>query len=382
MFPLQVEGRLQNPYLIGFVIGFAALGSLLTDAALPTFFKKFHWKRLMQIGALTSILFPLLTFLGLFYENTLLLFIASFISGIYYEFISYALNQFIKQVNTIEEIEKDWSVISILNSFLDFSAVIVGNFFLILSLVFSVLFVIPLQLCAVIFLFVVYTKIKDKPIDMHITNAVATPGAFFSEFGVFIRLLLEQKTSVLLFSAVWIFDALIWTYGGIWSAEKFGLGLAWIVVATYQIFAVFGSAILARFPILKYQQLYSASTLVIANIFFLGLFYTTNYILFFIFLIVGTIFHSINFPLTDTILTTIAKENDKEGDDLIGLKRLVYSIAYIFSPIIGGAIGEYAGFSFMFGVFNISFIVVFGLLTVLFSRAYIKEKFALHFTKN
>mgnify|MGYP001259526208 CR=1 FL=1 len=372
MFPLQVDGRLQNPYLIGFVIAFAALGSLLTDAALPTFFKRFHWKRLMQIGALTSVLFPTLTFVGLQYENIFFLFIASFISGIYYEFISYALNQFIRNVETVKEIEKDWSVVSILSSFLDFSAVLMGNLFLILSLVFSVLFVIPLQLTAILFLFLVYTKVKDQPL-VGITKT-ANSAAFFSEFFVFVRLLFQQKTAVLLFSAVWIFDALIWTYGGIWSAEKFGLQFAWVIVAIYQIFAVVGSAIMARYPIIKNQQIYSAVTLTIANMLFLGLFYATNYYLFFLLLILGTVFHSINFPLTDTILTTLAKKNNNDGDDLIGLKRLVYSIAYIFSPIIGGFIGEYSGFSFLFGIFNITFIVIFSLLTIYFTRDFIKQK--------
>lgn len=375
MFPLQAEGRLQNPYLIGFVIAFAALGSLLTDAALPTYFKRFHWKRLIQVGALISMLFPALTFIGLQYENTPMLFIASFISGIYYEFIAYALNQFIRRVETVEEIEKDWSIVSILNSFLDFSAVLIGNFFLLLSLVYSVLFVIPLQFFAVVFLFLVYRKVRNLP-QASINNS-ANSTAFISEFSVFVRLLFQQKTAVLLFSAVWVFDALIWTYGGIWSAEKFGLQFAWVIVATYQIFALVGEALLARFPIIKNQHIYSPITLTIANVLLLGLFYVTNYYLFFLLLILGTIFHSLNFPLTDTILTTIAKNNNKESDDLIGLKRLVYSIAYILSPIIGGVIGEYVGFSFLFGIFNISFIVIFGLLTIYFTRDFIKQKIRL-----
>jgi MFS family permease len=175
---------------------------------------------------------------------------------------------------------------------------------------------------------------------------------FLNEFVVFFRILKNNFTEVLILLVILSFDALIWTYGALWSIERFGQESNWIVTTIYQACMIFGSIFLLKFNFRRVEKGFVTLSIFVAmlvlNLIFV--FNTAANADFLVLLVAGSLIFSFGFPLIYSIFTTIAQNNKKEAEEIIGLRRIVYGLSYIIAPIVGGFILHNHTYNYMFGV--------------------------------
>lgn len=379
MLPIHADTAIDNKWLLGIILSLTSVGSIIADFVIPTLFKKQNPWQSLRTGILIGITFPITMFLAISQQSVFLFAIATLISGMYFEFLSFGLNEFMAKFKKPKENEKNWGIVSIVESIIDTSATFVGSGLVLLSLLFSPLFLIPLQIIALLsILSLQRNELKfTKGIVQKNKDNKSIKNKLGNELKVFVKILKNNFIEVLILLIILSFDALIWTYGALWSIEKFGQDSNFIITTIYQVCMIFGSIFLLRFNFQKIEKGFvtfaiSVAMLILSSIF---IFFNNQNTLFLVVLIAGSLVFSFGFPLIASMFTSIAQSNKKNAEEIIGLKRLMYGLSYIIAPIIGGFILNNHSYNHMFGVMWGGFLVISLIaLTIYLYQVIIKSK--------
>jgi MFS family permease len=364
IFPILVENNVNSNLFLGIIMALSSISGIICDFTFPQILKGRTWKFQLTVAIILAVFFPIFTHLGAAFAIIVFFIMASLIWGTYYEFMSFAQQNFIVDEEKTSEYSKDWGIIYfiyevtfiigpilgslLLNELLTTSNAIL-NFFQILSLI----------LCVLILLKVpgFHTR-KNKLLP--IENKTVTHFNMLRELKYWRTLGKKIWPIIICGITITSVSATYWTIGGLFGQQVAGeSGLGWLIIILFSAPMLIGSLILARISIRQRKKRLSNISLMVGGILMSGIYFVqNNNILLFIIIALSSFTLSFAGPLNDAVYSDLLDRMGKSRLHLVGLSKANASLAYIIAPMLSGYLADSLGYHATFAIVGVCAAVI------------------------
>lgn len=352
-FPLVVEANVNSNTVLGIIMGLSSLVGLICDLVFPQLFKKRSWKFLFMAGVLLSILFPIITNLGVWFSSSILFIAASIIWGVYFEFLSFSQQNFVVSTEPRENYSKDWGMIAVFWGVGMLIGPIVGSLLVDTNLVNSTFVIIAFQVVAFIIATMLFKKLKDK--GHKVDEPLKEHMSIISEI-IYWFVLLKRIWPPILLGLMWQFiNATFWTIGALFGAELLGeYQLDWLIVFAFVLPSIPGSILLAKLKVNTRKKFWSEITLMLGGLFLalVGLI-QGNIIITIILILLSGLFLAFAWPLNEAVYSDLSERAGKYKLHITAITRANTSIGYIAGPILAGILADSVGYNNTFAIIGL-----------------------------
>ncbi len=353
---------------LGLLLAIPAAAGFMFDLLLSRFALKFNWKTLFQGATLLAVVFAALLYFAIFTKSFIAFLFAGIAWYVYYELFCLMQQQYVVQEYTKAQFSRIWGILYItmqvgwvigpilgalaLSKLSENAIVLHGGVAILVTFVLAIL---PISKRA--------AKLREENEQK---EQLTEPKV--STWKLFMRILPVASAYVLMLLITELFQNI----GGVYGEElQLGREWAWLVISIFAFALAIGPIFLSKFAITRGKKYLSLLLLAFGGAFLFSTFFINNIILLLFSMFCSGLAVSVALPLEEAVFSDFEKRSPKERASLMMLVRLVASIAYIISPLLGGFFAELWGYKVAFAA--LGGIVFVGALTLrLFTPAKIK----------
>jgi MFS family permease len=361
LFPVLVEETVMSFTLVGIIMAMSSGAGLISDLLFPVLFPNLSWKTANLIGVLLGFAFPALLFLGQDYGQPLFFVAAAIIWGIYYEFLGFARQECVIEIDTKRNFTSTWGLIFSILSFCAFVGPIVASITLssdqiVARLLVFILYSIAL-FCSVM-LATSGTK-KTTPSESKIVHTLS----FLSEVKYWV--ILESRTYPMLIVLIFltIVNSFFWTFGGIHGEELFGSsGLGWLLLVVYTLPDLILSVIFSRIVIKRRKKFLSFILLIVAGLAIIPMLFIHDSLMLLFAVALFSSFNCISLLLMRAVFSDLESRAAEFKVHVEAVYQSTHSVGYIAGPLISGVLVQAFGFKETFIIWGLLSIAIGGFL--------------------
>lgn len=358
--PGFMQEMLGGSLLMGLAMSFSSVVGLGADLLFPQLMKNVLVNQLMKWALAASLLFSASLYFVSIKPVLPALLLAMGVWGVYYEFLSFANQQFVADVAGTKDRSKVWSIVGVVRNFSYFLGPIIGGYILTKSGNSGVIIVSAvITLVALLTMSLVGMRNNEKVVlETKSINLFAE----FSHWWV----LLEHVWPVVMISLVLgLIDATFWTTGTVLSdtlAQEHQWGGMFLPL--YMLPSMFVGFVVAKWGIYKGKKRMSEVFLMLGGLFFAGIGFSNGVYWQLLMVFLGSCMLSVSYPLTDAVYSDIVSRMGRERKHMVGLSSSTVSLAYIVGPILAGLIASRVGERMTFSSMGVGVAVVAWLLLI------------------
>lgn len=356
LFPVVVEDTVNSFTLVGIIMAMSSMAGLISDLLFPVLFPKLSWKHSNLIGVLLGFCFPILLFLGHDLDQPLLFVAASIIWGIYYEFLGFARQECVLDVDRKKEFTKTWGIIYTFLTFCAFIGPIVASVTLAADQIVARIIIFILYSVALVFSLLLATS-KSESIFKRESKIVHTI-SFIKEVKYWV--ILESKTYPMIVVLIFLtmINAFFWTFGGLYGESLFGHnGLGWILLVAFTLPELILSFIFSKIVIKHRKKYLSYILVVLSGMSIIPMLFIHDALMLLVVVSIFSSFSSISFALMRAVFSDIESRAEEFKVHVEAIFQSAYSIGYIAGPLVSGVLIQLFGFKDSF--------ILWGLLAVI-----------------
>lgn len=290
-FPILLEKSLGGTTVMGLVLSFSSLVGITMDFLVPRIFGDRSWRRILFLGLVMGLFFPLFAYLGVVSGSILMFLAASAVWGIHYEFIMFGSQDFVSNEEKATNHERDWTIFNINWQLAILIAPIIAGTLIVEGIVeyagFAVLFYAG-ALITFILLITQRFRRNEKSAPIHV------PNYDLAKFGIYIRKLFFPFLATLTLITV---NTIYWDLAGL-----FGLHLSnshnfpdWGIFTSYSAGMLVGTLIKLRFHF-ENKKLAASKFILLTGVFLLPVMFIENPWLICATLFISSIFSAFAYP--------------------------------------------------------------------------------------
>jgi len=357
LFPIVSERLAGSNASVGILVAVSALTSLLMDVVLPRFLAGRSWSRGFLIGIASSLLAPVLMYVGVQLESFPILILASIAVGLYFELFIFGIGEFIAHKEKKQHFTRDWNILSAVWGIGSITGPIVASLLLTIPLLYASISILILQFVAMVTAIVLlYVFVPERRSVRKIeTEAEPKKVSIWQEVKIW-RLLNERIWPAVGVTLVFaLIDASFWTLAGLFGEEVFGsIGLGWLVIFAYGIPDVLTALIYGKLNITTRKKHYSQLSLLFGAFLLVCVPFLQNLSFLVLFLITAAsiLLNGANI-LKLAVYSDLQTRAGEIGTRIGGISRASFSVGYIVGPIIGGLLADNIGYWLTFGAFGV-----------------------------
>jgi|GEM_PF-677003 len=367
VFPIYIEEALGSNMLLGLVMAASSLIGIGCDLIFPQLLARTSWRQQLLLGIMISFTFPFLAVIGKITAFVAIFLLASMLWGVYYEFLSFAQQNFVTSEESRKEYAGVWGVLYASGQFTGIVGPILGSFLLQTSHTTLLWTVVFLQACALFFSF---------GLRAHAHHTFKHHSVHQQKLFSFRELWKVMKywrvLAIHLFPAivmgVWLeaIEATYWTLGGLFGKELTeNANFQWLPVVLYSAPFIIGSLLLTRFNIESGKKHLSHVTLICAGVFLTPLVLAKeSQIITSLLILISSFALSFAGPLQEAVYSDVLTRAGEYKQDLLGLAKANSSIAYILFPVLVGYSADVFGYVTTFSLLGVASIGIGALLFV------------------
>lgn len=355
--PNLIEDTFGSASAMGFIISFSSVVGLGVDLILPQIIKNIKVRKLLTWAVFGSIAFALNLLLGLKLPFLAIFLLAMAFWGIYYEFFSFASQQFVADSIPLKRHSSSWAVLGTFKSVAYLLGPLIAGWVLLRGEVYPGIVAILFSLVGFIIL-TFYKKDHDRPIEIDTTR---------------VNLVTEIEHWYLLFRHVWplivlsllmgLVDAAFWTTGAIWT-ETLAKQSFWggMFLPAYQLPALFVGFVVVRWGIYKGKKKMAEKFLLLSGIFLALLGVSANVFWQISMVFISSSMLSVTYPMVDASYSDIVARMGTQRKHLMGLSSSTLSLGYIVGPALAGIVSQLVGARISFVVWGVVVFLVSAIL--------------------
>jgi MFS family permease len=345
--PVQIDNALKNTVVMGLIISVQSIAGFLADLLLPILLKHSSVRRLTLLGIIfVGIASLLLT--AAFYKPFVILFLITMVVwGLYYEFISFASNQFMASSVPRHMRSGAWGITSVFSSSAYFLGPLIAPFLIERGPLLTEAVVLTFLFIA--FLLFTFSKgLKEHPEDKNDLTKANTVGEF-KHWWVLGKVIWPMVIMTLCLGFI---DSSFWTIGAIWSEKLSEISpIGALFLPLYVLPAIGVGFIVFKESIYKGKKILSEKILILAGFCLLLMGANDSIGWQLLMVLLASTCLSVCGPLVQSVYSDIVSRIGHEKKEMIGLTNSIVNIAYIiWPPVIGFIslqIGERLSFSYM-----------------------------------
>lgn len=360
--PGYMQGILGSSLLMGFAMSFSSVVGFVADLLFPQLMKNVLVNQLLKWAMGASLLFSTSLYIVSLKPLLPVLLFAMAVWGIYYEFLTFANQQFVADVAGSHDRSRVWSIIGVFRNFAYFLGPILGG--LILSwwgdggviLTSAVITVVSLVLMAVM-------RMSGDSTSSRLETESVNLFAEIKHWWV----LLEHVWPVVMISLVLgLIDSTFWTTGTVLS-DALANQHQWggMFLPLYMLPSLFVGFIVAKWGIYKGKKKWAEVFLLLGGLMFAGIGISSNVYWQLLAVFLGSCMLSVSYPLTDAVYSDIVSRMGRERKHMVGLSSSTVSLAYIVGPVLAGLIASRVGERMTFSSMGVGVAVVAWLLLII-----------------
>lgn len=357
LFPVVVEDTVNSFTLVGIIMAMSSIAGLISDLLFPVLFPKLSWKNANLIGVILGLCFPVLLFLGHDLGQPLLFVAASMIWGIYYEFLGFARQECVLDVDKKKEFTKTWGIIYTFLTFCAFIGPIVASVTLAADQIVARVVVFVLYAIALMFSLVLATS-KNETVFKKESKIVHTI-SFIKEVKYWV--ILESKTYPMIIVLIFLtmINAFFWTFGGLYGESLFGHnGLGWILLVAFTLPELILSFIFSKIVIRHRKKFLSYILLVISGMAIIPMLFIHDTLMLLVAVSLFSSFSSISFILMRAVFSDIESRAEEFKVHVEAIFQSTHSLGYIAGPLLSGVLVQLFGFKESFIIWGLVAIVI------------------------
>jgi predicted MFS family arabinose efflux permease len=367
VYPIVAENQLKSNLLLGIVIAGTSVVSIICDLVFPLILNNKTWKRQLILGIILTFFLTIMLDLSMKQNLLSALFIAGAIWSIYYELVSFSINNFLIDEDKGKNYVFDWSIITLVYSFASIVGPILGG------LIFGNILIplLTIQLIGLIFGLVVIFKIPSGSTTVIPSKSkIKQTFNLLHEFKIWGILIPKALPLITMCIVIGVIDSVYWTIGGLYANQAFqNEKFTWVPIVLYSVPFVAGALLMAKLNLKRYRKLLSQVFLLMASLCLAVFVFTKDNLLISLFIIViSSLFLALTEPLNDGVFSNLCNRLGKEMEHLIGIKKVSYSFAYIIGPLFGGWLADAVGYNATFTIIGLFGMVCASLLLVFAPR--------------
>lgn len=347
--PNLMSEKLGSPQLMGIIFSFSSAVGFLADLILPQIIRNTSFTKMLAVACLLGILFAILLTIGLSWPLIIIFLLSMAIWGIYYEFLSFADQEFVTGHIPYQLHASAWGILGIFKNLAYFLGPLLAPIIILKSEQNLGLSAIIMSTIAFICIFIFY---KNKPTKLVLKVEKVN---IISEIFKWKTLFHTIWPVIILSFMVGVIDSFFWTSGAVLTEklaiENFFGG--WFL-SLYMLPPLFIGLIFMKWNPYQGKKKLAECLFFISGIFmfFLGFQQKISSILIFVFL--ASLFISIGYPLIQAVVSDFLGRMGKSKRHLLGFSSSAVSLGYILGPIIAGyistSVGEKLSFTYL-GIF-------------------------------
>jgi len=337
--PNLMSEKLGSPQLMGIIFSFSSAIGFLADLILPQIIRNTSFTKMLVFACLLGILFAILLMIGLNWPLIIIFLLSMAIWGIYYEFLSFADQEFVTGHIPFHLHASAWGI---LGPLLAPIIILKSEQNLGISAIF-------MSMIAFIGIFIFY---KNKPTKLVLTVEKINIASEIYKW----RALFHTIWPVIILSfMVGVIDSFFWTSGAVLT-EKLAIGnffVGWFL-SLYMLPPLFIGLIFIKWNPYQGKKKLAECLFFVSGIFMLLLGFQQNITSILIFVFFASLFISIGYPLIQAVVSDFLGRMGKSKRHLLGFSSSAVSLGYILGPIIAGfistSVGEKLSFTYL-GIF-------------------------------
>lgn len=359
--PGFIQETLGGSLFMGVVMSFSSVVGLGADLIFPQLMKNVLVNQLLKWAMGASLLFSASLYFVSIRPVLPILLLSMGVWGIYYEFLSFANQQFVSDVVGAKDRSKIWSIVGVVRGFAYFLGPILGGSIMAgLGNTGVVVVSAIITLVALAIMFLVGMKNNEKVIleTKHVN--------LFAEIKHW-WVLLEHVWPVVMISLVLgLIDSTFWTTGTVLS-DALANQHQWggMFLPLYMLPSLFVGFIVAKWGIYKGKKKWAEVFLLLGGLMFAGIGISSNVYWQLLAVFLGSCMLSVSYPLTDAVYSDIVSRMGRERKHMVGLSSSTVSLAYIVGPVLAGLIASRVGERMTFSSMGVGVAVVAWLLLII-----------------
>lgn len=357
--PNLMSDKLGSPFIMGLVFSFSSIVGLLSDLILPQIIKNLSFIKMLFIACFLGIMFALLLVLGLSWPQIAIFLLAMAIWGIYYEFLSFADQEFVTGHIPFDMHASVWGILGVFKNLAYFLGPLLAPLVLLRSEKYIGFGAILMSIIALMFLYFFY---KVKPVKLVVDVKK-------------INILDEIAKWKVLFTRIWpvitlsfvvgLIDSFFWTSGAVLTEDlaRQSFWGGWFL-SLYMLPSLFVGFAIARWRPYQGKKKLAEYLFLISGVLLFLLGHQKTITLVLLLGLFASTFIAIGYPLIQAVISDFLGRMGKSKRHLLGFSASSISLGYILGPTIAGFISSYVGeklsFSYL-GVFVVlvSFVLLF-----------------------
>ncbi len=359
LFPVLVEQTVLSFTLVGIIMATSSTAGLIFDLIFPIFFPSLSWRTNHAIGVVLGLLFPITLFLGRDLNQPILFVISAICWGVYYEFLGFARQEAIVEIDKEKNFTKTWGIMYSFLSFCAFVGPIVASITLSADQVVARAVVFILYFISIIFALVLLRIPDDKNLTINRESKFLHVLSFVSEIKYWA--VIESKTYPMLLVLIFltIVNSFFWTFGGLFGEAEFGgMGLGWILIVSYTLPELLFSFGFSRMIIKKRKKVLSFAFLILAGLTVVPLIVIHNNFLLLIVVSVFSGFGAVSAILMRAVFSDLESRAKEFDVHIEAIYQSTHSVGYIIGPLLAGLLVQTFGFYTTFIIFGFISIIL------------------------
>lgn len=355
--PNLIEDTFGSASAMGLIISFSSVVGLGADLILPQIIKSIKVRKLLIWAVFGLVAFALNLILGLKLPYLAVFLLAMAFWGIYYEFFSFASQQFVADSIPLKRHSSSWAILGTFKSVAYLLGPLIAGWVIVRGEIYPGVVAILFSLVGFVILISV-KKGHDRPIEIDTTQ---------------VNLVSEIEHWYLLFRHVWpliilslfmgLVDSAFWTTGAIWTEtlakESFWGGM---FLPAYQLPAVFMGFAVVKWGIYKGKKKMAEIFLLLSGIFLVLLGVSANIFWQLAMVFISSVMLSVTYPMVDGTYSDIVARMGRQRKHLMGLSSSTLSLGYIAGPALAGIIAQSVGERMSFVVWGVAVFLVSAIL--------------------
>lgn len=369
LVPILITQRGFTKTELGLILAFSSVMGAILDVTLSRILKHTNYLKTFLLILAISFIFPLV----LWYANHILVYLlAMTIWGLYYDLYTFASYDFVHRTDShTHQYSFDFGIIELFRSVAGFLAPLLAAWLIIDQVDFSNITSPLIFLIIAALLYVVLFRVS--PIHYFQSEPPLPKSSnFFTEIQLWFPVAHKIFPFLIVMVMMYIFDAVFWTAGPLFSASFPGIPyFSGILMTLYNLPSLLTvwkiEWITSRFG-KKPTALFS---FFLANLFLIpiGFIASPYHVLFLVFL--SSVASSITWPAVLGIFADHINQFPHNQSEIEGLTDFMINLGYIFGPIFAGLLSDRFNINFSFAALGLVNIVIILILAFYFSQKYL-----------
>jgi MFS family permease len=343
LFPVLVEETVHSFALVGIIMSMSSGAGLISDLLFPVIFPNLSWKMSNLIGIVLGMLFPVFLFLGKDFGQPLLFVAAAIVWGIYYEFLGFARQECVLDIDKKHHFTQTWGIIYSILAFCAFIGPIIASITLNVDQIVARVLVFVLYFIALIFSVILVSS--DTPRIVVKESKIVHTLSFLREVKYWV--ILESKTYPMLIVLMFLtmINAFFWTFGGLYGEELFGSsGFGWLLLVIYTLPDLLVTFGFSRIVIKHRKKYLSFIFLILGGLAVLPVLFIQDNSILLISIFVFSSFNGIVFILMRAVFSDLESRSQEFKVHVEAIYQSTHSVGYIIGPLAAGFLMQIFGF--------------------------------------